>query len=188
MDKVNELLQFLARLLQFPTQKTEEYAYRSLDILKQFDRSLVPVMEDFIAFINKEGLERLQDIYTYTFDLQPPAPPYVGHHIFGEDYRRSYFMVGLKEAYKTYGYSYNENELPDHISVVLEFIPLYENEEEKGDLINLCLIPAVEKMRENLKEDNPYSKVLEVIHRILSSHYLWYENCNYYNKGGIGSC
>jgi len=91
----------------------------------------------------------------------------VGHYIFGEDYRRSYFMVGLKEAFRTYGYSYDERELPDHIAVVLGFLPRYENEEERNDLISLCLLPALERMRENLKEENPYRAVLEVIYRLL---------------------
>jgi len=163
----SELLPLLAELLRFPSEETEGKARECVALLTQRDDSLAELVESFRAFIDREGLEKLQDIYTYTFDLQPPCPPYVGHYIFGEDYRRSYFMVGLKEAFRTYGYSYDERELPDHIAVVLGFLPRYENEEERNDLISLCLLPALERMRENLKEENPYRAVLEVIYRLL---------------------
>jgi len=163
----SEIFPLLSELLRFPSEDTESKARRCVVLLTQHDDPLAELMESFRTFIEKEGLERLQDVYTYTFDLQPPCPPYVGHYLFGEDYRRSYFMVGLKEAYRKYGFSYDERELPDHIAVVLAFLPRYENEEERNDLISLCLLPALEKMRENLREENPYRAVLEVAYRIL---------------------
>ncbi len=170
----SEIFPLLSKLLRFPSTETESWARECVVILTQHDESLAELIESFRSFIDREGLERLQDVYTYTFDLQPPCPPYIGHYIFGEDYRRSYFMVGLKEAFRRYGYSYDERELPDHLAVVLEFLPRYGDEEERNDLVSLCLLPALEKMRESLKQENPYRAVLEVTYRIL--------------KGGMESC
>ncbi len=170
----NELLPLLAKLLSFPSEETETHARECIVLLTHHDDSLARQVEEFRSFIEREGLEKLKDVYTYSFDLTPPCPPYIGHYIFGEDYRRSIFMVGLKETYRKYGFSYDERELPDHLAIVLEFLPKYENEEEREELINLCLLPALEKMIKGLKEENPYRSILEVVYRIL--------------KGGMESC
>jgi len=165
MDR--ETFTLLAELFTFPSEKTEATARRCVALLTHSDERVARLVDSFREFVEREGLEKLEEIYTYTFDLTPPSPPYIGHYIFGEDYRRSHFMVGLKETYRRYGYSYDERELPDHISVLLAFLPLYENEEEREELISLCLIPALKKMIKGLKDGNPYKSLLEAVLLIL---------------------
>lgn len=157
----------LAELFTYPSEETEAKARRCVALLTHSDEKVAKLVDRFREFVEREGLEKLENIYTYTFDLTPSCPPYIGHYIFGEDYRRSYFMVGLKETYRRYGYSYDERELPDHIAVLLAFLPFYESEEERGELISLCLIPALKEMVKNLKDGNPYKALLEAVLLIL---------------------
>ncbi len=163
-----ELFSSLALLLEYPTEETPSALEKCSILLTQRSEDLARKIGYVRDFVEREGLEKLRDVYTYTFDLTPACPPYVGHYIFGEDYRRSHFMVGLKEIYGRYRFSYDERELPDHISVLVRFLPLYEDEEEREELIELCVLPALKQMIKSLKEENPYRKVLEVFLAILS--------------------
>ena len=162
-----ELLSSLALLLEYPTEEIPSVLERCSILLTPYGEDLARKIGYVRDFVEKEGLEKLRDVYTYTFDLTPACPPYVGHYVFGEDYRRSYFMVGLKETYRRYGFGYDERELPDHISLLVRFLPLYENEEEREELIELCVLPALREMVKSLKDENPYRKILEVFLAIL---------------------
>jgi nitrate reductase assembly molybdenum cofactor insertion protein NarJ len=43
---------------------------------------------------------KIEEIYTNTFDLRAESSLYVGHHLFGEDYKRSALMSRMKSWYK----------------------------------------------------------------------------------------
>ena len=106
----------------------------------------------------------LAQIYTSTFDLAPSCSPYLGVHLFGdENPDRARLMVGLRLAYERAGISEGE-ELPDHIANVLAFAA--RDSEEREELIQLVLAPALAKMNEILAPtSNPYRHVVaEALH------------------------
>jgi nitrate reductase assembly molybdenum cofactor insertion protein NarJ len=71
-------------------------------------------------------------------------------------------MAGLKEHYGTYGFSEGA-ELPDRLSVMLRFLTL-EEDAEQAEIIDWCLVPALEKMVAELKDgSNPYRVVLQAL-------------------------
>lgn len=113
----------------------------------------------------------LEEAYTRTFDLNGDTSLYVGHHLFGEDWRRGLFLAGLKRSYTESGFP-SGSELPDHLPLLLRFISRRERggepDDEVDDLIRDCLIPAVSRLVTTLRDDgSPYRAALEMILRSL---------------------
>lgn len=102
-----------------------------------------------LAKNNPDGM--LKEIYTGIFDLNPSFYPYVGFHLFGESHFRSLFMVELKKRYREHGFT-KEKELPDHFSVMLQFIARNTEAELGKELITDALLPVLEKLYNNTKD------------------------------------
>jgi len=86
--------------------------------------------------------------------LDATCHPYVGYHLFGESYKRSAFLLGLKERYRPYHLQYG-SELPDHLAVMLRFLAVNANAEETETIIREALHPALRKMLKNKEEEPP---------------------------------
>lgn len=105
------------------------------------------MLGEFRGFVERTPLNRLQEIYSSTFDLNATSCLYAGYHLFGESYERSMFLVGLKERYKECSFA-AENELPDHLSVLLRFIAMCNKIEVRDEIISEVLLPALSLMIE----------------------------------------
>lgn len=103
----------------------------------------------------------LEEMYIQTFEMRAESAPYVGHQIFGEDWRRGIFMAGLRDRYRALGIS-EGLELPDHLSTVLRCLEVQEIG-EKDELIGDCIIPAVRKILQAIEGEGPYSQVLNAL-------------------------
>ncbi|HEX7124821.1 MAG TPA: nitrate reductase molybdenum cofactor assembly chaperone [Thermodesulfobacteriota bacterium] len=99
----------------------------------------------FRTFVEQTPLARLEEVYTATFDLDAACHPYVGYHLFGETYKRSVFLVGLRERYRAIGYL-DGAELPDHVAVLLRFLALTEDAAQAEEVVQEALLPALERM------------------------------------------
>lgn len=105
-----------------------------------------------------------EELYTRTFDLNPPAAPYVGFQIWGESYQRGAFLAMMNRALAEAGVE-TEGELPDHLIPVLRYLsrvvdPLPELRE--------ALLPALERMQAALHKadpENPYLALLQAAER-----------------------
>ncbi len=117
-------------------------------LLEQFRRSAVSL-----------GQAALEENYIQTFEMRAEAALYVGHQIFGEDWRRGVFMAGLKERYRPLGLEHGV-ELPDHLSVVLRFLEQCEPGPEREDLVVQCVVPALRKIIRAIEGKSPYEDVL----------------------------
>ncbi len=117
-------------------------------LLERFRRSAVSL-----------GQTALEENYIQTFEMRAEAALYVGHQIFGEDWRRGVFMAGLKERYRPLGVEHGV-ELPDHLSVVLRFLEQCEPGPEREDLAGQCVVPALRKILRAIEGKSPYEDVL----------------------------
>ncbi len=102
----------------------------------------------------------LEQTYTDAFDLRPERSLYVGHHLFGEDLRRSLFMARLKGRCAELGVDCGV-ELPDHLAVVLRLLAAEGPGADTDELIVECTIPAVKRML--AAAPPPYDGVLSAI-------------------------
>jgi len=120
---------------------------------------------DFRAAAAQKTLSQLQEVYTAAFDLRPDCTPNLGYHLFGDDARRGVFLAELKGRMEAHGMALGV-ELPDHIAFILNYLDLAE--EERPAMIEDCLLPAVTRMIEVLKESgNPYEHALRALLRLL---------------------
>ncbi len=155
-----ELYQLLAEILKYPTPSLDNQVDDCASMLS--DTDAVRLLNKFQAFLKITTLERIEEIYTSTFDLQGICHPYVGYHLFGNGSQRGLFMAALRENYKTSGFSAG-NELPDHLSIMLCFASNCTTPEKK-ELVNECIVPAVKRMVSDFEEDsNPYRGVLQAL-------------------------
>ncbi len=154
----------LAEILEYPTDSIYECFDECISLLRGWDGEAAKLLKEFESTLARVSLPKVQEIYTCTFDLQPACYPYVGYHLFGEDYRRGLFMAGLKREYEARGFSVGR-ELPDHLAVMLRFLAGPCGDYENSELILECLIPALEKMLAGgFKEgDNPYRGILRAL-------------------------
>ncbi|MCC6824851.1 MAG: hypothetical protein IT172_03820 [Acidobacteria bacterium] len=115
---------------------------------------------DFCNGIEEIPLTELQELYTRSFDLNPACALEIGYHLFGEDYKRGAFLASLRETQEGFDLG-QEQQLPDHLPVLLRMIRCMDDDDLRGSLINLCLIPGLEKIIKKFKEVNPYLDLIK---------------------------
>ncbi|MCC6298738.1 MAG: nitrate reductase molybdenum cofactor assembly chaperone [Anaerolineales bacterium] len=169
-DSTSSLFDSFAALLEYPSAQTVEKAQGCLEQV-QVQPEAAEELEKFVHALGQLSLDRMQELYTVTFDMQPVCYPYVGFHLFGESYKRGAFMAQLNEAYHGRGYSAGQ-ELPDHLSVILRFIGLdAENLQNEfcQTLIVSGVLPALEKMTKTFgaETENPYAGALSALRLFL---------------------
>jgi nitrate reductase molybdenum cofactor assembly chaperone NarJ/NarW len=121
-----------------------------------------PILQAFRDRVQELGVVRLQEIYIETFDFHAETSLYIGHHLFGEEIRRSLFMAELRGRYRECGVVENP-EVPDHLANVLRFLGATQAGEERSELIYACLVPAIRHMLQAMKAENPYTTLLQAI-------------------------
>jgi len=170
-DLISSLFDSFAALLEYPASPMTEQAAELLEQLRPLHPESAEALEKFVRMLDQLSLEKMRELYTVTFDMQPVCYPYVGYHLFGESYKRGAFMAQLNEAYQTRDYSAVQ-ELPDHLSVILRFVGL-EAENRHGEfcqaLINNGVMPALEKMLKvfDAQSENPYFGLLSALRLFL---------------------
>ena len=158
----------------------ELFTYPSPDLLPAIhdcQQQLTPdypeaaaAINQFQAAIASLSLERLEEIYTSTFDVNPVCFPYPGFHLFGENFNRADFLVKLKQKYQEHGFTSPENELADHLPVMLEFLSILDPDAVLAkELVEDCLLPALEKMTAGFTSDSPYAAVVRSLLNVLQS-------------------
>lgn len=167
--RTGKLYSLLAGMLEYPTPDISERARECAAVLGPGRGPAKEYIEGFLKFSLANPSGRLEEIYTDTFDLQAVCHPYVGCYLFREDPRRGMFMARLKELYRSRGFLPG-GDLPDHLAVMLRFLSRQEPDEEARDLIEFCLVPAVNKMLALFKDGgNPYQNVLKALLMMLEA-------------------
>lgn len=126
-------------------------------------RSSRKSLRAFLEATRDMTLSEQQELYTRSFDLSPLCSPALSVHLFGvESFKRSHLMVGLLDTYREAGFDY-QSEAADHMAIVTRFLP-HAPAQERGEIIQFILIPALRKMVELLKsKQNAYASLLEAV-------------------------
>jgi nitrate reductase molybdenum cofactor assembly chaperone len=141
----------LADLLEYPSPGLPD-AIRRVRAAADGVPAATALLDRFAADVDALPPGRLEELYSAAFDLSTPSSvdatcyPYVGHHLFGESYRRSRFMVGLLERYAAEGFEVEGAELPDHVVVLLRFLATDPDPELAAELVGDALLPALGRM------------------------------------------
>ncbi|HMR98014.1 MAG TPA: molecular chaperone TorD family protein [Anaerolineales bacterium] len=166
-DSTASLFDSFAALLEYPSAGFGEETQQCLELMRSINPEAADVFEEFANAIEGYSVQRMQELFTTTFDMQPVCYPYIGFHLYGESYKRGAFMAQLNEAYHAIGYS-AEQELPDNLSVILRFIG-FDSENRTREfsqaLLSDGVLPALEKMLKVFGEgsENPYFAILSAL-------------------------
>jgi len=148
-----QVLHLFAQLLDYPHTDLTGVAAAGAFLAAERSAEAAATLHEFETFVASTPLPRLEEIYTSVFELDATCHPYVGYHLFGESYKRSAFLLGLKDRYRPYQID-NGVELPDHLAVMLRFLAVHEDWAECQEIITEALHPALHQMLHN-KEDEP---------------------------------
>jgi nitrate reductase delta subunit len=160
-----QVYHLLSSLLEYPSPGLAGSARECAALLAPERPEAAAEIEKFRSLAEETQPGRLEEIYTGTFDINPACTIYAGFQLFGESYKRGEFLVRLKEKYRQWGF-FEGNELADHLAVLLRFLGQLDPEETLArELIEDCLVPALEKMNRSFPEPsgstlNPYACVL----------------------------
>lgn len=172
-----------ADLLEYPGPGLLQAARECEASVGRVNPEAAAPLRQFGAFVEATPLGRVQEIYSATFDLDATYHPYVGYHLFGETYKRSVFMLELRERYRAQGFVV-EHELPDHLAVLLRFLARHGESSLAGELAHEALVPALDRMtgkarsagyeedepagpRHAKSSDRPYRGLLEALRLVL---------------------
>lgn len=139
------VLALFARLLDYPTAGLGDAARECAARVAQYDREAAALLAEFQHFVDATLPGPLEEIYTGVFELNAAFYPYVGYHLFGETYKRSVFLLELKQRYAAHRFDAGA-ELADHVAVVLRFASTCDDAALSEELVRDALMPALDKM------------------------------------------
>ncbi|MBW8010729.1 MAG: hypothetical protein FVQ83_05720 [Chloroflexi bacterium] len=173
-----DIFRLFADLLEYPRTDLSKRVLEGEALVAVEYPDAAVLLNEFHEFIEQTSLGRLQEVFTTTFDLDATYHPYVGHHLFGESYKRSAFMVGLKERYRIVDLDIG-SEVADNLAMMLRYLSLCDDASQTAAIIHEALLPALEKMiRKGIEDDEEspieaghsqliYKKVVEALQMIL---------------------
>jgi nitrate reductase delta subunit len=151
-----------ALLLDYPTRQILDM----LDELHAAARSLPapagPALVSFIDHARRTPPIDLAAYYVETFDLRRRNCLHLSYYAFGDTRKRGMALLRFKHSYRAAGAELGEHELPDHLTVVLEFAATVDP--VAGRRLLMEYRPVVELLRLSLQDSaSPYRAVLDAV-------------------------
>lgn len=155
-------LRVLARLLDYPDVRIREHLPELADALDQ-EGALPAARRDeirqLIGEMQRADRYALESRYVDTFDRGRATSLHLFEHVHGDSRERGQAMVDLLQTYEQAGLSMSAAELPDHLSVVLEFASTQPREQAVGLLREVThLLNSI--FSALLRKNSPYACVV----------------------------
>lgn len=148
-------------LLAYPDEQFEQrlaLARRVAAILP--DSAAGPLLR-FTAHAEQTPAAELAAAYVATFDHRKRCCPYLTYYAHGDTRKRGIALLRLKQAYAAAGLRPVEDELPDHLAVVLEFAGV---DPPAGHRLLTAHRAGLELLRLALRaEDSPWAHLLQSV-------------------------
>ena len=148
-----QILGLFADILDYPAPGLAGKAAECAALISAAQPEAAALLESFRGYAEENSLGKLQEVYSGFFDLNSICHPYVGYQLFGENYKRSVFLIGLKKAYRDEGFEATASDIPDRLSIVLRFVAHSKGGEEIDELLNRGLLPALARMTTKPESD-----------------------------------
>jgi nitrate reductase delta subunit len=110
-----------AWLLSYPDSALLERLDSIASVVDELPASTGVPLRAFLGHLSDTPLRDVQAHYVTTFDMKRKACPYLTYWTDGDTRNRGRAILRFKQAYLEAGYDLGSEELPDHLSVVLEF-------------------------------------------------------------------
>ncbi|ATZ07646.1 TPA: nitrate reductase molybdenum cofactor assembly chaperone [Corynebacterium striatum] len=156
-------------LLRYP----EEDFLSHLDVVQdQLDQLPMALATDFMGFIDAArtaGLRALQEHYVETFDQRRRCSLFLSYYAVGDTRQRGMAILSFSQQLESFGFQLAENELPDHLCVVLEALGLAEGKDHARAVEMLASYrEGIEVLRAALsQQDSPYVRLIVAVCKAL---------------------
>lgn len=127
-------LRAISRFLQYPDPELIEHLAEITSAFLEMPKLTKKVragLVDFSNHLETSDLYDLQEEYVECFDRGRATSLHLFEHVHGDSRERGQAMVDLLQTYKDGGLELSANELPDHLSVILEFASILSLEQAK---------------------------------------------------------
>lgn len=116
----------------------------------------------FLDHLDATSLRALESDYVATFDHRKKFSPYLTYFAYGDTRKRGMALLRFKHAYRAAGLVLGDDELPDHLAVVLEFAA--SGDPVAGQRLMVEHRAGLEVMRLGLREaGSAWAHVLESV-------------------------
>jgi len=120
--------QVVSLLLEYPTEELLGHRPLVADAVADLPSPVREPLARFLTTLGTAPLGQLQRDYVETFDVTRRCCLYLTYFAHGDTRKRGLALVQFKQAYRKAGVEFEAAELPDHLSVVLEFGASYDAE------------------------------------------------------------
>lgn len=144
----------ISKLFDYPDDSYIQNVERASKALSTNYPSASMELDEFKKLLPTD-IDRLQELYTKSFEVQAITSLEVGYVLYGDDYTRGEILANLTREHQTVGNDCG-GELPDHLANLLRLVSKIEDRELLDDLVKLMIAPAVENM---MKEYSPSSMI-----------------------------
>ena len=136
-------LRALSRLLQYPDRELMDHLSEVATALYEMPKLSKKVqlgLQEFVNNLEASDLMDSQENYVECFDRGRATSLHLFEHVHGDSRERGQAMVDLLQTYKEGGLQLSANELPDHLSIILEFastLPLDQAKQFVGEMAHI---------------------------------------------------
>ena len=160
----NPVYKWFSALLCYPEAELIEALPEFQAALKEWPelQSKEGRLKNFLDYLGNHNLRELQENYVATFDRNRNHALYIFEHVYGEDRDRGSAMVDLVQEYRNHGFELGDDELPDYLPALLEYLSQVPSEHAQkllGDAVHV--IAHIGGQLE--KSGSPYAVLLQGI-------------------------
>lgn len=160
-----------ALLLEYPTAELLELVPSLRAAVEELPAPLAGALTRTLDHVARTEPTALAAQYVETFDLRRRCSLYLTYYAYGDTRRRGVALVEFKQAYRGAGMELADDELPDHLAVVLEFASGAEQSaREAGMRLLLAHRAGLELLRLALADaGSPWAGAVEAVCATLPS-------------------
>ncbi|MFE3447248.1 nitrate reductase molybdenum cofactor assembly chaperone [Nocardia sp. NPDC059180] len=151
-----------ALLLDYPSADTLKVLDQLADAVAQLPEPIRAHLEAVIEHLRTTPALELAAQYVETFDMRRRASLHLTFYAYGDTRKRGMALLRFKHAYRHAGVELGDEELPDHLPVLLEFAATVDP--IGGERLLGEHVPVLELLRLSLSDNgSPYAGVLAAV-------------------------
>ncbi|MET8427055.1 nitrate reductase molybdenum cofactor assembly chaperone [Nocardia sp. NPDC004860] len=148
-----------ALLLDYPSAQTLAMLDELDAAAAELPDAVRPLLAGFLAHLRTGDAIALAQEYVETFDMRRRASLHLTFYAYGDTRKRGMALLRFKHAYRHAGVELGDEELPDHLPVLLEFAATVDP--VGGERLLGEHVPVLELLRLSLSDSgSPYAGVL----------------------------
>jgi len=152
----------LSRLLDYPSQELYDNLGQIEALITDIDDAEKSTIMSLVNWMGGQDITSLQGTYVNTFDMKPEHDLHLTHHLFGDENGRGPALIDLAEHYKASGLQHIDNEIPDFLPLILEYVSTLDKFQARVFLADAAKVLKV--IADNLaKAQSPYAGILRLI-------------------------